>query len=72
VLSEEGHAAGDAWQLADRALALAERAWERMATHRRDPFLHQFADRALTLGLALFDRAQAVQDLADTHQEQER
>jgi hypothetical protein len=67
VLSEEDHAAEQAWETANQALALTERIYERMTTRPCDPNLDHLASRALRVGLALFDRAEHLQRAADTH-----
>ncbi|MEU9057137.1 hypothetical protein AB0D37_43375, partial [Streptomyces sp. NPDC048384] len=62
----EGYAAEDAWAVADRAIALAQRACERMNQPAHTPATRSTAHRAVMVALALYHRAEAVEKSART------
>lgn len=65
----EGYAVADAWAVADRAIALAERACERMNQPDHTPATRSTARRAVMVALALYYRAEAVEKSARTEEE---
>jgi hypothetical protein len=72
-VSAEGYAARwaaeDAWTLADRAIALAERSCTRMMRPGAGRSVHTTARRATFVALTLYYRAEAAQREADRAEE---
>ncbi|MFI7301524.1 hypothetical protein [Streptomyces sp. NPDC050121] len=70
-MSGESYAVGDAWALADRAIAFAQRACTHMNTHVHDAAARTTAHRAVALAAALYYRAEAIEKAAN-HREAAR
>ena len=67
-MTGESYAVGDAWALADRAIAFAQRACTRMNTDVHDTAARTTAHGAVALALSLYYRAEATEKAVNSEE----